>query len=165
VPFTVNETPPERPSQIQSTDGRQANTGPEARHTVCRVLITSGILGRTDTAVAAALSRQFEPRYFSPGHAVFAQGEVGDTMYGLISGKVKVSHRCPGGRENVLTILRPPEIFGETTFFDPGPRQFSVTALTALSAITLNRDRSWRGSPNARTSPNRYFACSRGALS
>ncbi|MCW2689101.1 MAG: Crp/Fnr family transcriptional regulator [Mycobacterium sp.] len=35
---------------------------------------------------------------------IFADGEPGDRLYIIISGKVKIGRRYPDGRENLLTI-------------------------------------------------------------
>lgn len=140
MPFTSTETSPQIRSQQRSLDNRHASTAPEACRSVSSALVTCGILRRTEPAVAAKLSRHLEPVYFPPGRTVFAQGDAGSNLYVVMSGKVKVSYQCPDSRENVLTILGPGEIFGELTVFDLGPRQFGVTALTEVSALTLNRD-------------------------
>jgi CRP/FNR family transcriptional regulator, cyclic AMP receptor protein len=42
---------------------------------------------------------------------VFAEGEPGDRLYIVISGKVKIGRRSPDGRDNLLTIMGPSDMF------------------------------------------------------
>jgi CRP-like cAMP-binding protein len=70
---------------------------------------------------------------------IFAQGQPGDRLYVIDSGKVKISQRAPDGRENLQTVLGPPEMFGELSVFDPGPRTSSATAITDVRAMALDR--------------------------
>jgi Cyclic nucleotide-binding domain len=79
------------------------------------------------------------PADFSPGQIIFTAGEPGDRLYVIDSGKVKISQRAPDGRGNLQTVLGPPEIFGEPAVFDPGPRTSTVTALTEVRTMTIDR--------------------------
>jgi CRP-like cAMP-binding protein len=76
---------------------------------------------------------------------VFAQGEPGDLLYIIISGKVKIGNRSPNGQETLLAILGPSDMFGELSVFDPGPRTSSATTITAVHAVSMDRDalRTW----------------------
>ncbi|MDT4950141.1 MAG: family transcriptional regulator, cyclic receptor protein, partial [Pseudonocardiales bacterium] len=63
----------------------------------------------------------------------------------VISGKVKIGRRYPDGRENLLTIVGPSDMFGEVSIFDPGPRTSTATAITEVRAVSMDRDalRTW----------------------
>jgi CRP/FNR family transcriptional regulator, cyclic AMP receptor protein len=71
---------------------------------------------------------------------VFAQGEPGDRLYIIISGKVKIGNRSPNGQETLLAILGPSDMFGELSVFDPGPRTSSAITITAVRAVWMDRD-------------------------
>ena len=76
---------------------------------------------------------------------MFAEGEPGDRLFIIISGKVKIGRRSPDGRENLLTIMGPSDMFGELSIFDPGPRTSSATTITEVRAVSMDRDalRAW----------------------
>ena len=76
---------------------------------------------------------------------MFAEGEPGDRLYIIITGKVKIGRRSPDGRENLLTIMGPSDMFGELSIFDPGPRTSSATTITEVRAVSMDRDalRAW----------------------
>ncbi|OBF11506.1 hypothetical protein A5775_15050 [Mycobacterium sp. 852002-10029_SCH5224772] len=103
-------------------------------------LAASGIFSRTDTSAVSALANQLTPERFAPERIVDAQDGLGDRLFVIISGKVKVSYRLPGGGEIILTILGSTEIFGATALFDPGSNETTVTTLTEVVAVPIERD-------------------------
>lgn len=58
---------------------------------------------------------------------------------------MKIGRRSPDGRENLLTIMGPSDMFGELSIFDPGPRTSSATTITDVRAVSMDRDalRAW----------------------
>jgi CRP-like cAMP-binding protein len=104
----------------------------------------AGMFQGFESAVAA-LTKQLPPVDFARRWTVFAEGEPADRLYIIISGKVKISHRSPDGREHLLAIMGPQDMFGELSVFDDGPRTASATTLTEVRAVSLDRDtlRGW----------------------
>ena len=109
------------------------------------ILARAGIFQGVEPTAVAALTKQLQPVDFPRGHTVFAEGEPGDRLYIIISGKVKIGRRSPDGRENLLTIMGPSDMFGELSIFDPGPRTSSATTITEVRAVSMDRDalRAW----------------------
>jgi CRP/FNR family cyclic AMP-dependent transcriptional regulator len=104
------------------------------------VLARAGLFQGVERSAVSALTKQLQPVDFPPGHVLFAEGEPGDRLYIIISGKVKIGRRSPDGRENLLTIMGPSDMFGELSIFDPGPRTSSATAITEVRAVSMDRD-------------------------
>jgi CRP/FNR family transcriptional regulator, cyclic AMP receptor protein len=104
----------------------------------------AGMFQGVDSAVAA-ITKQLQPVDFKRRWTVFAEGEPADRLYIIISGKVKIGHRSSDGREHLLAIMGPPEMFGEVSILDPGPRTASATTLTEVRAVSMDRDmlRGW----------------------
>ena len=109
------------------------------------VLARAGIFQGVEPSAVAALTKQLQPVDFPRGHVIFHEGEPGDRLYIIMSGKVKVGRRSPDGRENLLTIMGPSDMFGELSIFDPGPRTSSATTVTEVRAVSMDRDalRAW----------------------
>ena len=63
------------------------------------------------------------------GNVVLTEGEVGDSLYAIISGRVKVFIGDEDGREIILKILGPGDFFGEMSLIDKQPRSASVSTL------------------------------------
>jgi CRP/FNR family transcriptional regulator, cyclic AMP receptor protein len=106
---------------------------------VCQALLASGIFSKTDPAALSRWCEQLEPVRFPPGHVVGARGDFGGRLYVIVSGKVKVSYRRPGGAETMLTVLGNYEIFGGVQLFDPAACETSVTTLTEVLAVPIGR--------------------------
>ena len=109
------------------------------------VLLRAGIFQGVEPSAAQALASELEPVDFPRGHIIFAEGEQGDRLYIISNGKVKIGRKSPDGRENLLAIFGPSDMFGELSIFDPGPRTSSATTITEVRAVSMDRDalRSW----------------------
>jgi CRP/FNR family transcriptional regulator, cyclic AMP receptor protein len=106
---------------------------------------TKAAMSQGVDSVVAVITNQLQPVDFARRWTVFAEGEPADRLYIIVSGKVKIGHRSPDGREHLLAIMGPSEMFGEVSILDPGPRTTSATTLTEVRAVSLDRDtlRGW----------------------
>jgi CRP/FNR family transcriptional regulator, cyclic AMP receptor protein len=79
------------------------------------------------------------------GERLFAEGDAGDKLYIILNGKIKLTKAAPDGRENLLSVHGPGEMFGELSLFDPIPRTSSATAVTGarLAGIAHDDLRTW----------------------
>ena len=68
---------------------------------------------------------------------VLTEGEMGDSLYMNVSGKVKVFIGDEEGREIILKILGPGAFFGEMSMIDKQPRSASVTTIEASTFLVL----------------------------
>ncbi|GAA2988350.1 Crp/Fnr family transcriptional regulator [Actinokineospora auranticolor] len=102
-------------------------------------LARAGIFQGVEPAAAEALAQTLEAVEFPRGHVIFAEGEPGDRLYIIQSGKVKLGRKSPDGRENLLGIFGPSDMFGELSIFDPGPRTSTATTVTEVRAVTMDR--------------------------
>lgn len=76
----------------------------------------------------------------SPDQVIFRQGDLGDRMYIMVSGKVAVVRETPSGEET-LAVLRPMEFFGEMAVFDNDVRSATVKAITPAVFLVVHRER------------------------
>jgi CRP-like cAMP-binding protein len=74
------------------------------------------------------------------GEVLFHEGDPGDKLYVVTDGKVKLGRSSSDGRENLLAILGPGQMFGELSLFDPGPRSATVTAVTDCTFSSLSHE-------------------------
>jgi len=87
--------------------------------------------------VAASVVR---PRRFAPDTLLFQEGEVGDALYLLADGLVKLSKVDLGGHEKTLALLRPPEFFGEMALLGHANRSAAAVTLVPTTCYLLFRD-------------------------
>ncbi|MDQ3826967.1 MAG: Crp/Fnr family transcriptional regulator, partial [Actinomycetota bacterium] len=102
-------------------------------------LARAGIFQGVDPSAVQDLRAALEPVTFPRAHVIFAEGELGDRLYIVLSGKVKIGRRSPDGRENLLAVFGPSDMFGELSIFDPGPRTSTATTVTEVHAVTMDR--------------------------
>lgn len=82
------------------------------------------------------------PRKFRRRDIVCHEGDPGDCLHLIISGRLIVRVTTPLGHTATLTILGPGEIFGEQAILSPDARRTAtIVAVTDAETLTLSRDR------------------------
>lgn len=94
------------------------------------VLRRAGLFQGVAPEDVEALGSQFEIFDAPRGAILFQEGEPGDSLYIVLSGKVKLGRRSLDGRENLVAIMGPADQFGELSLFDPGPRTATAVVVT-----------------------------------
>jgi CRP/FNR family cyclic AMP-dependent transcriptional regulator len=101
------------------------------------VLARAGLFQGVAPEAAEALAGALSYGDYTRGEAVFTEGEQGDTLFIVLSGKVKIGRRAADGRENMLSVMGPSDMFGELSLFDPGPRTATATVVTDARLASL----------------------------
>jgi hypothetical protein len=93
-----------------------------------------------DDASAATLRASMTAVKVAKGKTLFKEGDAGDRLYVVVEGKLKLGTSSDDGRESLLSILGPGDMFGELSLFDPGPRTATATALTETVLLGLGHE-------------------------
>jgi CRP-like cAMP-binding protein len=93
-----------------------------------------------DEEAATALLASMTRTQLGRSEVLFHEGDPGDRVYVITEGKVKLGRTSGDGRENLLAILGPGEMFGELSLFDPGPRNATATAVSEAVLVGLGSD-------------------------
>jgi CRP/FNR family cyclic AMP-dependent transcriptional regulator len=93
-----------------------------------------------DQEAADALRATMSRVELDRGAVLFPEGDIGDRLYVIVDGKVKLGRASGDGRENLLAILGPGEMFGELSLFDPGPRNATATAIADTVLLGLGNE-------------------------
>lgn len=101
------------------------------------VLHQSPLFASLDEDGAAALMELLTEQVVVKGGVLFQEDEPGDHLFLILEGKVKLGHASADGRESLMAILGPGEMFGELSLFDPGLRTSTATALTEARVLRL----------------------------
>ena len=104
------------------------------------VLKRAGLFQGVDPEDVQALGEHFDIIDVSRGAIIFHEGEPGDSLYIVISGKVKLGQRSSDGRENLVAVMGPADQFGELSLFDPGPRTATAVAVTDAQLAVLPKE-------------------------
>jgi CRP-like cAMP-binding protein len=70
---------------------------------------------------------------------VFHAGDPADAVFVVASGRVKVVITSSDGKEFILTVLGPGQVFGEMALLESAPRSASVVTLSAVEVLVMSR--------------------------
>ena len=107
----------------------------EARHLLGNCALFSGLSADERAAIAA----RARIRTFNAGETIFAMGAPGDQLIALLSGMIRISIPSSEGKELLLAIIRPGEVFGELAVLDGKERSADAIAEKACIVAILNR--------------------------
>jgi len=100
---------------------------------------TSLFGGLSEPALKEIAARTVQRKY-RKGSVLFVQGESGERCFVIVSGTVKISAFHPEGREAVLAVLGPGDIFGELALFGQSERSADATAIEDAELLSLDAD-------------------------
>jgi len=78
-------------------------------------------------------------RSVTRGTNVVAAGDLTDSLYIIISGRLKVMMSDADGKEVILAILGPGEFFGEMGLIDDSPRSASVLTIEPCELLAITK--------------------------
>ena len=105
--------------------------------TVEKVLFLKGVdlfkgIPGEDLSHIAQITDELE---YGPTETIFDEGAQGDAMYLIVDGRVKVH-----SGDHVIAELGTSQVFGEMSILDAEPRSASITALTELTLLKIQRE-------------------------
>ena len=102
------------------------------------MLPRAGFLANASEALHEVLATLAREIRLGAHETLFEQGDVGDALFAVQSGRLEVSVLSEDGRRLVLDVMRRGAILGEIALFDPGPRTATATAVveTRLLRVT-----------------------------
>ena len=71
---------------------------------------------------------------------IFMRGDPGDSLCGVVSGRVRISTSRPGGKEVFLNILAPGDTFGEIALLDGDAANGDRDCHGAHRAVVIPRE-------------------------
>jgi CRP/FNR family transcriptional regulator, cyclic AMP receptor protein len=90
-------------------------------------------------AVIEHLGSYMKTRRVARGTTMFAKGDPGTGLMGVLTGAVKVSVASADGKDIVLNIFHEGEVFGEIALLDGRPRTADATAMSDCELIVIER--------------------------
>jgi len=82
-----------------------------------------------------------EGKSYGPGATIIHEGESQQHIWIILKGRCHVTKKAKSGDEKELWILEPSGIFGEMSFFNPGPHSATVQAITEAEVLHLSREK------------------------
>jgi CRP/FNR family transcriptional regulator, cyclic AMP receptor protein len=103
-----------------------------------KLLEAHGFFGRLSDRDLDAVLSHARTEHYAAGRLIFSKGSVGRSMMAVLRGSIKISAPSPAGREIVLAIMAPGEVFGEIALLDGGERTADATALTDCDLLVFD---------------------------
>jgi CRP-like cAMP-binding protein len=95
----------------------------------------ASIFGETPDETLAQIAPLLEEVQVPDGQTILVKGDVGDCMYLIVAGEVRVHDG-----EHTISCLQPGEVFGEMAVLDVEPRMASVTAVAETLLLRLDQE-------------------------
>ena len=107
----------------------------EARRVLDGCILFAGLSAEERAAIAA----RARIRTVAPGETLFTIGSPGDHMMAVISGTIRISVPSSEGKELLIAIIKPGDIFGELSVLDGHERSADAKAGSACILAILDR--------------------------
>lgn len=98
------------------------------------ILKTVSVFGHTSDDVLADVAPLLEEVDVVPGAVIFQKGDLGDSLYIIVAGRVRVDDG-----DRLLNYLGERDVFGEMALLDAEPRVASVTAVEPTRLLRLDQ--------------------------
>jgi hypothetical protein len=120
-----------------NAEGSTHSNGSNPMLTIEKVLLLKGVsmFSATSEDTLADVAAVLEEVELRPGELVFSKGDPGQSMYIVVSGRVRVFDGA-----KTINYLGEQEIFGELALLDPEPRSASVECAEETRLFRLDRD-------------------------
>jgi CRP-like cAMP-binding protein len=86
------------------------------------------------------LTSRLRPRRYARGETLFLEGDPGTSLCIIDKGRVMLGLTSAEGREIILDLLGPGDVFGELALLDGEPRSANAIAVEASDVLLLARD-------------------------
>lgn len=106
---------------------------------ITAILARNSLFRGLQPASLEQIARLCVQRTYAQNAVIFSQSEAGDALYGVLTGRVRISTSSAGGKEVFLNIMEPGDCFGEIALLDGQPRTASATAMSACELFVITR--------------------------
>src|SRR5438067_2777821 len=87
-----------------------------------------------------AVNELLQLKRFRKGSVIFEQGDEGDALYIVESGRAKVAIKDEEGREKILSVFGEGDYFGEMALLSDQPRSATVTVVGDADMLRLPKE-------------------------
>jgi CRP/FNR family transcriptional regulator, cyclic AMP receptor protein len=123
-------------SEARSAMPKTTTDGLETR---LRILRRSRVFADVPDGSLRTVASAMKERRAAPNEAIFLQSDEGSALFWIGAGEVRIVIAGIDGREKVLRVLGPGEMFGEIAALDGRPRSAHAIAVTRCRLWLLER--------------------------
>lgn len=103
---------------------------------LARIRLFKGIAPAGLRRIAAIASEE----QYRLSHVIFREGEVGNALYLILEGKVRISREVSGMGEEALAVLGPGDAFGEMALIDETPRSADARVHERCRVLVISKE-------------------------
>ncbi len=100
----------------------------------------SSLFSELEDAELSLITNLCLRRKVPKGSILFYAGDPGNSCYMLLDGKIKIVVNADDGREHILGLLGPHDLFGEMSLLDGEPRSASAIAVEESNVVVIQRE-------------------------
>ncbi len=101
------------------------------------LIASADLFAELDASAVAPIAAASELRKLRRGDVLFNEGDEPEDLYIVVSGRVAISNRSPDGRESVVALMEPGDLFGEMPLFDSHGRSAGARALEPSEVVVV----------------------------
>jgi len=98
------------------------------------------IFSKLSPGELSVIAGRLKQQSFETGQVIFKQGERGDAMFIIRSGRVRIYSQDERGKELTLNVYGKGDFFGEFSIIDGEPRSASAEAVDPTEALVLRNE-------------------------
>jgi CRP/FNR family cyclic AMP-dependent transcriptional regulator len=98
------------------------------------------LLAQLPSEALEELTTRLRRRRYGRGDTVFYEGDPGTFLCIVREGRVKLALTSPEGREIIIDLLAPGDVFGELALLDGEPRSVDAVATEVTELLLLERE-------------------------
>lgn len=106
---------------------------------IIETLKKSDIFSKLREEEFQAISSLFDVKKYKNNETIFLEGDSSDNFYLVASGSVKVLKHTVIGKDIILEMMSPGDVFGGVAVLDKKPYPASAEAMEAASVIKISR--------------------------
>jgi CRP-like cAMP-binding protein len=95
------------------------------------------LFGNLPAEVVERVAATAQARQLRRGDVLFREGDVGDELFVVESGRIAIANKSFDGRESVFALMEAGDVFGEMSLFDGRGRSAEARALEASTVHAI----------------------------
>ena len=103
---------------------------------IAKIHLFQGLRAEALTLVAQVAVEETHP----VGTVIFKHGDVGEKLYVVVDGRVRITREVQGMGEEALAIVGPGDVFGEMALLDDAPRSATARVHERCRLLAIHRD-------------------------
>ncbi|HEX7095425.1 MAG TPA: Crp/Fnr family transcriptional regulator [Acidimicrobiales bacterium] len=105
--------------------------------TVTQLLAATELFEGLDQDVLESLASQATQHTLRRNDVIFSEGDPTDALFVVASGRVAIANKSVDGRESVVALMEPGDLFGEMGLFDGLGRSAEARALEQSTVVSI----------------------------